>query len=76
MGLLGALRRSRWHLPLTVYALTLLLGCRELAKLSRFYVFTMSNVCLASNVTGTFLVLGHWIMIEPDDGLVSPCTLL
>lgn len=40
MGLLGALRRSRWHLPLTASALTLLLGVgseRNCVLLLRLY---------------------------------------
>lgn len=44
--------------------------------LSRFYVFTMLNVCLASNVAGTCLVGKLDCDVEPDDGLVSPCTAL
>lgn len=77
MRLLGALR-SRWHLPFTTGALILLLGVRdERNYVSRFYVFTMLNVCLTSNVAGTCLALGSWIMMQSQTmGLCHPLTLL
>lgn len=63
MGLLGTLRRSRWHLPLTACALNLLWVSGMNDTVSCFHAFTMSNVCLSSNVAGACLALGSWIMM-------------